>query len=275
LARIRYLKPDYFKDEDLAELPYWVRHLFQGLWILADRDGRLEDRIKRIKAEISPYKKLDVEKGLQMLSQLKKYGDGAFILRYEIENCKYIQILKWHKHQKPHHTEKPSVIPGPEDKHFLTVNSTLKDGEKKEGMGMGMGMEKGMGKVGKGEFVSLFEGEYEKLVDYMGKQNTDFILEEIDLAIGKNPKCKTARENHYYTARSWYNRKVRMGEIVRFDRKKHKENEKIREMQIRQEEEYEKNRATEVDPKGAKILKDWGIKPPKEFLDKKVEAENE
>jgi hypothetical protein len=113
MARIRYLKPDFFKDEDLAEHPYWIRLLFAGLWNIADKEGRLEDRTKRIKVDVFPYDNVDIEKGLQELSKLKNGSKKPFIQRYEINGDKYIQILTWHKHQKPHHTEKPSINPEP------------------------------------------------------------------------------------------------------------------------------------------------------------------
>lgn len=111
MARIRYLKPDFFKDEDLADHPFWIRLLFEGLWTIADKEGRLEDRIKRIKADLFPYDEVDVESGLSDLAKEKKHGNGPFIYRYEINNEKYIQIINWQEHQKPHHTEKDSVIP--------------------------------------------------------------------------------------------------------------------------------------------------------------------
>ena len=111
MARIRYLKPDFFKDEDLAEHPYWVRLLFAGLWNIADKEGRLEDRIKRIKIDIFPYDKVDIEKGLKVLAERKNYGTKPFIIRYEVDGARYIQITNWHRHQKPHHTERESEIP--------------------------------------------------------------------------------------------------------------------------------------------------------------------
>lgn len=111
MARIRYLKPDFFKDEDLAEHPYWIRLLFAGLWNIADKEGRLEDRIKRIKVDVFPYDNVDIEKGLQELSKPKNASKKPFIQRYEVNGDKYIQIVNWHKHQKPHHTEKESEIP--------------------------------------------------------------------------------------------------------------------------------------------------------------------
>ncbi len=64
MARIRTIKPQFFLNEELAELPAMVRLLFIGLWTQADREGRLLDRPKRLKAEIFPYDNFDVEKGL-------------------------------------------------------------------------------------------------------------------------------------------------------------------------------------------------------------------
>ena len=112
MARIRYLKPEFFSDEDLAELPYQARLAFAGLWCYADKAGRLEDRPKFLKAMIFPYDNIDMEKQLSLLAQ-GKHGNGScpFIHRYEDEGVSYIQILTWEKHQKPHHTEAESKIP--------------------------------------------------------------------------------------------------------------------------------------------------------------------
>ncbi len=111
MPRIRYLKPDFFKDEDLVEHPHWIRLLFEGLWTIADKEGRLEDRPKRIKVDLFPYENIDIEKGLSELAKTKNHSKRPFIQRYEIEGEKYIAIVNWHKHQKPHHTEKESTIP--------------------------------------------------------------------------------------------------------------------------------------------------------------------
>jgi len=105
MSRIRYLNPNFFKNEVLAELPEKVRLGFAGLWCWADKEGRLEDRPKRLKAEIFPYEDVDFNEILEILVK------NSFIIRYEIDNKKYIQILKWKLYQKPHHTEKNSIIP--------------------------------------------------------------------------------------------------------------------------------------------------------------------
>ncbi len=105
MARSRMLNPDFFRDEELAELDYVHRLLFAGLWGLADREGRLENRPKRIKADLFPYDPdVDVVDGLLRLN-------GHFITLYEVEGRNYIHINNFLKHQKPHPREAPSVIP--------------------------------------------------------------------------------------------------------------------------------------------------------------------
>ena len=110
MARIRYLKPEFFTDEDLATLPFETRLTYAGLWCYADKSGRLEDRPQYLKAMIFPYETVDFEKQLSCLSQPKNNGK-PFIQRYEIESRKLIQIINWDKHQKPHHTEPESRLP--------------------------------------------------------------------------------------------------------------------------------------------------------------------
>jgi len=161
MPRIRYLKPEFFLDEDLSFVTVEARLTYEGLWCHADREGRLEDRPAYLKTQIWPYQEIDMNTILNELAKPKTTDpEEAFILRYSINKKKYIQIVKFLEHQKPHHTERKSTIPPP-----LTVNLTLKDGEPREGIGMGMGKKiygeekerhgKGMGsEEGKGKLTS-------------------------------------------------------------------------------------------------------------------------
>jgi len=103
--RARNLKPGYYKNHVLAELDPLARMLFGGLWCLADREGRLEDYPKRIKAEILPYDDCDVD---AFLDDLQRTG---FILRYATQSGRFIQVVNFKKHQNPHISEKESEIP--------------------------------------------------------------------------------------------------------------------------------------------------------------------
>lgn len=132
MARIRALKPDFFKDEDLATLPYEARLLYQGLWCFADKDGRLEDRPKYLKVEIFPYDNINIEKYLNMLCSpnIEDRPDKVFIRRYIVDGRKYIYIPEFLKHQSPHHTEKESVLPSFNGE--LTVIDTLIKGNTRD-----------------------------------------------------------------------------------------------------------------------------------------------
>lgn len=122
MPRARNIKPGTFENEELSELPIPARYLFIALWTLADKDGRLEDRPKRIRKYALTYDDVDVDELLQMLH------DAGFIYRYgestRQAQCKnqrqYIQILKFTEHQTPHCKEKASTIPAP-DKHSAST----------------------------------------------------------------------------------------------------------------------------------------------------------
>jgi len=118
MARSRNIKPGFYKNEDLAECSVWARLLFPGLWMMADREGRLEDRPKRIKGEIFPYDSVEVE---VLLCELQKWG---FIDRYIVDSKKIIEVVNFLEHQAPHGTEKDSELP---DKNGIyTVNERNK-----------------------------------------------------------------------------------------------------------------------------------------------------
>src|SRR3990167_8236796 len=117
VARIRSVKPDFFLDFELSKLTPLARLFFIGLWCQADKSGRMEDEAHKLKVQIIPWDTEDAEK---LLSELAP----KFITRYKTKSGeKYLQINSW-EHQKPHHTEKESVIPPP-----LTVKSRLRHGD--------------------------------------------------------------------------------------------------------------------------------------------------
>jgi hypothetical protein len=105
MARARNIKPGFFTNDQLGELPPLARLLFAGLWTLCDREGRVEDRPKKIKAELLPYDECDGDALLQMLA------DTGFIARYQVGAVKVIQVLEFAKHQNPHMKEAASTLP--------------------------------------------------------------------------------------------------------------------------------------------------------------------
>src|SRR5688572_30215469 len=107
MARIRSIKPEFFLHDELAELSFGHRLLFIGLWTLADKDGRLRDQPKRIKAALFPWDDLDVDAFLDALA------GGGFVQRYEVDGQRYLSIPGWSKHQKLHKDERSCNFPAP------------------------------------------------------------------------------------------------------------------------------------------------------------------
>ncbi len=115
MARSRNIKPGFFKNDLLAEVHPLGRILFAGLWAIADRAGRLEDRAKRIKAEVLPYDEVDVD---ALLNELYLRG---FIVRYSVDGYGLIQISNWSKHQNPSKKEAQSQLPGIPVEHQISI----------------------------------------------------------------------------------------------------------------------------------------------------------
>lgn len=117
MPRARNIKPGFFKNEELVELPFEYRLLFIGLWMLADRAGRMEDRPKRIKMEVFPADDIDIDAGLSALQS------SGFVIRYQVGEGRYIQVLNFEKHQSPHIKETASLLPAPDEHDTSTVQA--------------------------------------------------------------------------------------------------------------------------------------------------------
>lgn len=162
--RIRTIKPEFFRSESVASLDPLTRILFQGLWCLADRDGRLWDRPRRIKVEVLPYDDCDIEAALRDLER------AELIARYHTTTGNAIQIVNFTKHQRitGKESEKASEIPDisaqvPYDEPPKTGEATGKHSGS-NGETPGITGKEGKGMEGKGE-------ERNARGEAMGKQN--------------------------------------------------------------------------------------------------------
>ncbi len=106
MARARNIKPALFKNEILGVEDPLLTLLFINLWCLADKDGKLEDRPLRIKAETFPYRE-----NIDINGYLTKLVQHGFIRRYSVDGVAVIQVIKFKQHQSPHSTEKESSLP--------------------------------------------------------------------------------------------------------------------------------------------------------------------
>lgn len=93
-------------DEALSEVSLAAHFLLSGLWMLADREGRLEERPRFIKANVFPYREVDVVPLLSELCAVRR------IARYEVDGVAYIEVTNWARDQRPHVREAASTYPG-------------------------------------------------------------------------------------------------------------------------------------------------------------------
>lgn len=100
MARARNIKPQFFTNDELSELPPLARLLFIGLWTIADFKGCFEYKPKRLKVQLLPYDDCDIE---QLVSALEK---SRFISIYSVQGQTFGKVLNFNKHQNPHKNEK-------------------------------------------------------------------------------------------------------------------------------------------------------------------------
>jgi hypothetical protein len=103
--RTRDLKPDFWTDEKVVQVSDAAKLLFQGLWNLADREGRLEDRPVAIGFKIRPW---DPSAVPALLDELAAIG---LIVRYEAKSVRVICVPTLPQHQRLHPKEMRSKLP--------------------------------------------------------------------------------------------------------------------------------------------------------------------
>lgn len=103
MGRIRSIKPELPKSESMGRCTREARLCFILLWTESDDSGRLRGDSRLLASLLYPYD--DDAKDLMpgWLDQLEQEG---CIIRYHVDGNSYIQIRKWHDHQK---IDKPSA----------------------------------------------------------------------------------------------------------------------------------------------------------------------
>lgn len=125
MARKRMIDPSFWEDEKLGTLEPTARLLFMGLISQADDDGRLKGHPSLLRSVIFPYDVTltneQVDEWLNLLADSKR----KLIVRYEVDNQKYIWIRNFKKHQT---INKPQKSKLPEYSGSTTVVVTEHDG---------------------------------------------------------------------------------------------------------------------------------------------------
>ena len=97
MARIRTVKPEFWKNEDLSELPEATHLLAAGLLNYADDEGYLNANPRLIEAECSPLREPSVS--IQD-SLIQLQGIGFLELGRTADGKSYGRIVKFLLHQR-------------------------------------------------------------------------------------------------------------------------------------------------------------------------------
>jgi len=113
--RIRTIKPEFWRSDDITSLSREDRLLFIGIWSYVDDNGVGIDDYRRIAADLFAFEddqkeiREFVREGLATLSR------RFLIARYELEGRCYIHVTSWRRHQKVDKPNKPRYPEPPAD----------------------------------------------------------------------------------------------------------------------------------------------------------------
>lgn len=108
MGRSRIIRPEFFTNETLSKCPPYARLLWISLWQQADKEGKLKDIPLKIHGEAFGF-----EPDVQIDAHLDALKLGGFIVRYEVNGEKFIQVKNWDKHQPVHNNERCMGFPNP------------------------------------------------------------------------------------------------------------------------------------------------------------------
>ena len=113
MARIRTIKPQFWRSPDIMALDYFQRLLFIGLFNLADDYGRGVYNPASIAADLfitefslNPHGVLT-----EVSNAFAEYSKRSMVAVYEVENRQYFQIMNWNDHQKVNRKTDSSIPP--------------------------------------------------------------------------------------------------------------------------------------------------------------------
>lgn len=99
MARIRTIKPEFFRHEALQDLEIenpgmHVMLVFAGLWGHCDSKGRFEWRPRQLKLDILPFLSFDMAETLDLLKRAR------LVNHYVVDGKEYGEVPNFEKHQR-------------------------------------------------------------------------------------------------------------------------------------------------------------------------------
>lgn len=107
--RIRSIKPEFWRSEDISALDVEDRLLFVGLWSYVDDNGVGVDRLATVAADLfaSDIERDPTDTFARVSRGLQNLSEAGLIERYEVDGKRFLHITNWEKHQRIDKPNKP------------------------------------------------------------------------------------------------------------------------------------------------------------------------
>ena len=120
--RIRTIKPEFWRSDDIAALSIEDRLLFIGLWSYVEDNGVGRDDPQLIQCDLYPHD-IFTEASVRVHGGLMRLSQQGLITRFEgPDGRRYLQINSWGMHQKINRPSKPRFP------QYNAENCTLTEG---------------------------------------------------------------------------------------------------------------------------------------------------
>lgn len=193
MARIRTIKPAFFRSHDVTPLSYRARLTWIGLWTYVDDEGRGRDDARIIKGELWALEDdvtwQEVERDLMELSR------SGHVLRYEVSGRQFLAIPTWGEHQVISRPTK-SKHPAPEDgltRGFPPLTEDSVSAQPLDTAGSGSGTGKGNREREQGTAPAALASAFEEAWSHWPKKTErKKSLEQFKVAVRQHPDLVAA-----------------------------------------------------------------------------------
>jgi hypothetical protein len=107
--RIRSIKPEFWRSDDIDRLNWDTRLVFIGVWSYVDDNGVGLDKLPNIVADLFAHDfSIDPTATLNRVSTaLNMLAEGGQITRYSVAGKRYLHVTNWEAHQRVNNPNKP------------------------------------------------------------------------------------------------------------------------------------------------------------------------
>lgn len=190
MPRIRTIKPEFWEDEHIAQLPAVCRLFYIGCWNYADDQGVFKSHPVYLKSRIFPYDDIDTA---EILTFLHKLEEHKMIIKFSHERDDYYVIRRFSQHQVIDKRYFRSVVPVELVAKVLGLPAPAS--EATMGTHRGLAETPGQERKGSGEGVENKKNEEEIFYEFLFFRNVKDARQEVRRFVGynraKNPESST------------------------------------------------------------------------------------